>query len=104
MWFVMTFVATAVYLGIVLRMRGRTVFLKWFEWALGILGLLLLGFALQNYFASVKELEPTAPGMFLLVFGVPAALLLVISLALPLRRYFRASGKGRGAAVAEKMG
>lgn len=96
MWLFLGFIASLVFLAFVFWLRTKNIFLKWYEWTLGIVGLLLLAFALQNYFASVKELEPIAPGMFMLVFGIPAACFVVIGLGLPLLRYFRSSRKPSG--------
>jgi hypothetical protein len=64
-----------------LKQRGITV--RWYEWLLGSLGLILLVFSLQNYFAATREFEPAAPVMFLLVFGLPALVLLVLAVGLP---------------------
>jgi hypothetical protein len=96
MWLFLGFIASAVYLAVILWLRSKNTFLKWYEWTLGIIGLLLLAFALQNYFASVKELEPIAPGIFMLVFGIPAGCFVLISVLFPLLRYFRSSRKATG--------
>ncbi len=94
MWLFLTFIVAAALLGVAFWLKSKAVRVKWNEWVIGAIGLLLLAFALQNYFASVKELEPIAPGMFLLTFGIPALCLMIIALALPLWRYFKLLKKG----------
>ena len=45
--------------------------LTWYEWVLGVLGIILILFAIQNYSASQVELEAKAGNLFLLIFGLP---------------------------------
>lgn len=61
--------------------NSRKILIHWYVWVLLILGLALLLFAIQNYFASITAHEPVAPYMFMLVFGLPGLLLLVIAAA-----------------------
>ena len=88
MWILIGAVVAAAFLAMALWLRKRKISLTWYDWLLGFLGLALLLFALQNFFASMAELEPTAPGMFLLVFGLPALILLAIAFSLPWLRHF----------------
>lgn len=67
--------------------------LRWYEWLLGVLGLVLLLFALQNFSASLAEHEPIAPWRFLLFFGTPAIVLLVLSWFLPWQRHHKVKGE-----------
>mgnify|MGYP006928185416 CR=1 FL=1 len=53
--------------------------LRWFEWLLGALTILLVGFTLQTFFASFAENEPTAGWMSLIFLGFPAIVLAVIT-------------------------
>jgi uncharacterized integral membrane protein len=65
----------------------RTSFkLKWYEWVLAILSMILILFAIQNYGASRTELEPAAAGYLLLIFGLPGVILGVIPAVLAWRR------------------
>jgi hypothetical protein len=70
-------------------LRHKGIAVHWYEWLLGVLGLALLLFSLQNYIGSTREFEPIAPGMFLLVFGVPSLVLLLLAVGLPWLRLFR---------------
>jgi len=53
--------------------------LTWYEWVLGVIGIILILFTIQNYFASVAELEPRAAGFMVLLFGLPGLILLVLA-------------------------
>ncbi len=86
MWLIIGLVAGAAVLGLVLWMRGKDVAVKWYEWLIGALGLMLLLFTIQNYAGSLAELESTAANMFLLVSGLPAIILLAVSWQLVARR------------------
>ena len=82
---------------LVLWLRSRGIDVAWYAWLLAVLGIVLLIFTLQNYFASVAEYEPTAPGMFLLVFGIPAVVLLLLAVFLVWFGWFRRARKSRSA-------
>ena len=53
--------------------------LTWYEWVLGVLGLILILFAFQNYGASQVELEPKAGGLLLWIFGLPGLILAAVA-------------------------
>jgi hypothetical protein len=46
--------------------------MAWYTWLIGIVGLFLLLFTIQNYVGSVNEFENSAATMFLLVMGANA--------------------------------
>jgi hypothetical protein len=50
--------------------------LAWFDWVIGAVGLALALLAIQNYAASMAELEPRAAGILLATFGIPALIVL----------------------------
>ncbi len=76
----------AALLALVLWLRGRDIKVTWYEWLIGVIGLALLLFTIQNLVGSFAELEPTAAYMFLLVTGLPALILLAIAWQLVARR------------------
>jgi hypothetical protein len=90
MWIIIGLAALIVLIAVALWFRSRRMPLKWWEWLLGSLGVALSFFALQNYYASIAEFEPEAPRMFLVVFGLPALVLYLLGLLLPLGRYLLA--------------
>jgi hypothetical protein len=64
-----------VYLGSLLR--KKTIKLKWYEWILVVLGLLLFLFLGQTFIASFGEGEARAAWMSLLFLGLPIILIAV---------------------------
>ncbi len=86
MWLIIGLIAGAAVLGLVLWMQSKDVAVKWYEWLIGALGLMLLLFTIQNFAGSLAELESTAANMFLLVSGLPAIILLAVSWQLVARR------------------
>ena len=55
---------------------------KWYEWVMIVVAVLLLLFTIQNYQASIAEIEPRAANIFLLLFGLPAVILGAIPVVL----------------------
>jgi hypothetical protein len=53
--------------------------LTWYEWVLGVLGIILILFAIQNFGASQVALEAKAGNLLLLVFGLPGLILAVVA-------------------------
>jgi len=76
----------AALLGLSLWMRSRNISLKWYEWLIGIVGILLLLFTVQNFIGSFGEMQATAAWMFLLVTGLPSLILIAITWQLARRR------------------
>jgi hypothetical protein len=86
MWLIIGLIAGAAVLGLVLWLQSKNVSVKWYEWLIGAIGLLLLLFTIQNFAGSLAELESTAANMFLLVSGLPAVILLAVAWQLVARR------------------
>ena len=91
MWLIVGLAAGAGVLALVMWLRNRDIKVTWYEWLIGVIGLLLLMFTIQNFFGSQAELESTAASMFLLVTGLPAVILLAVAWQLIARRQ-RAAG------------
>ena len=79
MWLVIGLIVGAGLLWLVQWMKSKNMAFKWYEWLLGVIGLAMLLFTIQNFFGSQAELEPKAASMFLLVTGLPAVILLVLT-------------------------
>jgi len=86
MMFIVGIIVGIAVLAALAWLRSKNITLKWYEWLIGILGLLALAFTVQNFFASFTELEPDAAWMFLLLTGLPAVILLVVAWRLVARR------------------
>ena len=86
MWLIVGLIAGASILALALWSNNRGVSIKWYDWLIGVVGLLLLLFTIQNFFGSNAELEPTAANLFLLITGLPAIILMVVAWQLIARR------------------
>ena len=86
MWFLIALILGAVIGGLLLWMRSRNMNLTWYEWVIGVIGLLMVLFGVQNYFGSVAEVELSAAPMYLLVVALPGLVLLALAGFLAYRR------------------
>ena len=76
-WFITGMVLGALLLALSRSIRIKKIKMAWPDWLMGITGLLLLLFTVQNVLAFFSdELEPTAAWMFALIVGIPAIVLL----------------------------
>lgn len=90
MWYIIGLMLGALVLGVVWLLKAKNLNFKWYEWVIGIIGLGLLLFTIQNFLGSLEELEPQAASLFLLVTGLPSLVLLAIAWQLAVRRTKRA--------------
>ena len=90
MWFIVALIVGVLVGALVLWLRSRDIKVAWYEWLIGILGLLLLLFGIQNYFGSLAEFDGTA-NLYLLVVVLPGIILGAVVAALIWRRQ-RAAG------------
>jgi hypothetical protein len=85
-WFVFALVLGIALYGLVTWLRSRDIQLKWYEWLVGGIGLVLLLLAIQHYVGSVQEMYSTAGWMGALIIGVPAIILIALAWQLTWRR------------------
>lgn len=90
MWFVIALVIGAVLSWLILWLRGRNISVTWYEWLIGLIGLGLLVFTIQNSVTAIIEIESQASWMFLVAMGLPAIILMVAAWQLIARRQQRA--------------
>ena len=93
MWLIIGLVIGAALVTLALWLRGRRIVVRWYEWLIGVLGLGLLFFTIQNFLASFAEYEEYAAWTFLWVFGLPAIILLAIACILPWLRHRKVGSK-----------
>lgn len=86
MWFAIAFVLGAGLVALIIWLRNSNIQVKWYEWLIGIIGLLLLVFTIQNLTGSLAEFNSTAAWLFLPITGLPALILLAVSWQLIARR------------------
>jgi peptidoglycan/LPS O-acetylase OafA/YrhL len=94
MWFFWGALIGIALVLLIVWLRWKNVAVAWYEWLIGAIGLLLLIFAVQNYSAASAGQEAFAPGVFLLVFGLPALFLILVAAGLVTWRWLRGV-KGR---------
>ena len=86
MWFVTALIVGAVLGGLFFWLRSRDIRVTWYEWLIGIVGVLLILFTIQNYAGSLNEVKSTAANLFLLASGLPALILLAVAFQFVWRR------------------
>ena len=65
--------------------------IKWYEWLMGAISLLLITVTVQHYFGSLNEFEPKAAWMGSLILGLAAVVIAALAFQLVWRRN-KASG------------
>ena len=91
MWLALGIIVTALVAWLVYWLKGRGLAFTWYEWIIGIVGLLLLLFTIQNWGGAQAELVSKAANMFLLITGLPAIILLALTAALVARHKTKTS-------------
>ena len=72
---------------LVLWIRSANIAVKWYEWLIGAIGLLIGMIAIENFFSAFVEFESGAAWKYILVFGLPALILLAVAIQLVFRRH-----------------
>ena len=87
LWFILGLIIGSGLLVLVYWISTCKIVVKWYEWLLGVIGLLLLLFMVQNILGSVREMETTAAWQFLWLIGLPAIIFTALAVWLPMHRY-----------------
>lgn len=88
-WFVFGLVLGACVLALLRWKSARKITMTWYEWVMGIASLILILLVIQNYVGSIAEEEARAAWMGVLFLGIPAVILGVLAVRLPLQRQLR---------------
>jgi uncharacterized membrane protein YfcA len=87
MWWTLFIVALAAGITVfVAWVFMKNISVKWYEWLIGALGVLLFVFMLQNFAGTLQEGEPKAAWIFLWTSGIPALIFLAVPAVLVARR------------------
>ncbi|AGG05748.1 MULTISPECIES: hypothetical protein [Dehalococcoides] len=86
MWLIIGFIIGILVLGSAWLAKNKNISFKWYELAIGVIGLGLLLFTIQNFLGSFIEYEPQAGYTFLLITGLPSLILLALAWQLSMRR------------------
>jgi len=79
-------------LALVMWLRSRGIAIRWYEWLIGLVGLLLLVLAIQNFYIYLEASKPRPAWMFMLTIGLPGFVMLAVSSLLVWRRNRIAGG------------
>ncbi|AGG07024.1 MULTISPECIES: hypothetical protein [Dehalococcoides] len=86
LWFFVGFIVAVVVLLLVSWLKNKNIKLVWYEWVIGIVGLLLILAAIQHYAGALREGFAKAALLGSLSFGIPAIVLFVVVWQLISRR------------------
>ena len=81
-WTLFTIILVAALTLLVIYVFNKKMVVKWWEWVLFGIGILLFVFALQNFFGAMMEGESKPAFMFLWTLGIPALILLIVPIVL----------------------
>lgn len=103
MLFIFGMVIGAALMWLVFWLMQKEISIRWYEWILGALGLMLAVWAIHDFFASMAEYNEAAGRTLLWILGVPALILLALAVFLPWWRIRRAKLEAREQPLAEKV-
>jgi len=87
MWLIAGLIVGGAILALFFWLRNRGTKVNWYEWLIGIAGVMLLLLAAQNYFGLRAEFEEGMGNWILLAVGLPAIILMALAASLVWRRH-----------------
>ena len=78
LWTLFTIILTVAVALLIFYVVHNKISVRWWEWLIGGVGLVLFVFALQNFFGAFAEDESHAAWTFLWTLGIPALVLIVL--------------------------
>ena len=103
MWFAAGLLVGAALVILFLQLKRINVTVKWYEWLIGIIGMLVVVYGLQNVFALAESESSTgAPGTFFLLFALPGIIFLLVAIGLPSIRFITGKYYSRGGQDAQE--
>ena len=85
MWAIIFILGAAVAV-FVMWLISKKIYLKWYEWLIGATGFMLIVAAVQHAVSASAADYATSAWMGLLIFGIPALILLAVAWRLAVRR------------------
>lgn len=79
MWFIAALIVGVLVTALVFWMRSRDMKLTWYEILIGVVGVLLLLFGIQNFVGFNAEFESDAATTSLLLMVLPAVVLIAVA-------------------------
>jgi len=85
MWFWIALIVGAGIIWMAWQFNKKNIQIRWYEWVLGVLGILLILLTIRDVMDAQAEQVTKAPGMMLLVTGLPALVILALTWQLIVR-------------------
>ena len=85
MWLIVALVLGFALTALIFWGRSKGIKMTWYEWLIGVVGLLMVLFAVQNFIEVNSEFNPTAANNFLIFVGLPGLILMVVAWQLTIR-------------------
>ena len=79
MWLLIGLILGVSLVILTIWMKGKNMSFRWYEWLMLVIGIILLLFAIQNTIGAFAETENQVAWMLLLLFGLPALILVAIT-------------------------
>jgi len=85
-WTLFTIILVAALTALVFYVFNKKITVKWWEWVLFALGILLFVFGLQNLFGGLAEGEAKAAWLLFATFGILGLILITVPAVLAFNR------------------
>jgi len=72
LWLILGIFSGAIGFWVFILHKGGKITVRWYQWVLGIISLVMLLLTIENYIGFQRELEPVAANFMLVALGVPA--------------------------------
>lgn len=90
MWFLIGILAGLLLFFAYMRMQRASFSVRWYEWLIAALGVVLIVWGFQNIIAATGDSgSSSAPWTFFLVIALPGIILLLIAAGFPLWRFIK---------------
>jgi uncharacterized membrane protein len=73
------FLFGAAVVALIVWLLKQNIKLRWYEWLMGALAIILAVAAIQHYSGSMQENIPQAANLGVMMFGIPAVVLAVVT-------------------------
>jgi len=77
-WTLFTIILVAALTALIFYILNKKISVRWWEWVLLTLGVLLFVFGLQNLFGGLAEGEPQAAWLLFATFGILGLILIAV--------------------------
>lgn len=83
LWLILGILIGLGLFGLYTKVKAGQLIVRWYQWVLGIMAVIMLLLTIENYLGFQEELEPVAANFVILAMGLPAVILAVIAYFIP---------------------